>query len=166
MRRKMISAVSVFVFYLFILGSYVSAQDYASGPSQTDSQEGRYVLVTVNKPASYAGSYTVGMRKRTPAVVLDTYLGIVWRCQDIKDAKLLWIKTDLAKNTGQEPTKKKYVINVPPFTGEDSRIPAVVLDTEMGKTWICPDIVDENAGWVQTDLTKDIAKEGYAPKPY
>lgn len=161
MRIKSISAFAVFIFYLFSLGGYAFAQDYTSGSSQTETQEGRYVLVTVNKPASYAGSYTVGMRKRTPAVVLDTYLGIVWRCQNIKDEKLLWIKTDLAKNPGQQPTKKKYVINVPPFTGEDHKIPAVVLDSETGKTWICPDIADERAGWVQTDLPKDITKEGY-----
>ena len=161
MHRQMILALLVFGFYLFFPGCYASAQHDTAGYNTAEMQEGRYVLVTVNKTTSYAGSYTAGMRKRTPAIVLDTYLGIVWRCQNIKDEKLLWIKTDLAKNSGQQPAKKKYVINVPPFTGEDNKIPAVVLDTETGKTWICPDIADERAGWVQTDLPKDISKEGY-----
>lgn len=161
MRRNMILALLVFSFYLFSFGCYAFAQYDTSGYNTAKTQEGRYALVTVNKPSSYAGSYTAGMRKRTPAIVLDTYLGIVWRCQNIKDEKLLWIKADLAKNSDQQPTKKKYVVNVPPFTGEDYKIPAIVLDVESGKTWICPDIADERAGWTETDLPKDITKEGY-----
>jgi len=162
----MILVLLVFGFYLFFSGCYASAQYDTSADNTAQTQEGRYILVTVNKPASYAGSYTVGMKKRTPVIVLDTYLGIVWRCQNIKDEKLLWIKADLAKNSGQQPVKKKYIINVPPFTGEDYKIPGIVLDVESGKTWICPDIADERAGWVQTDLAKDITKEGYTASGY
>ncbi len=166
MIRKSISAFVVFIFYLFFLSHYASAEDYTSGSSQTETQEGRYVMVTVNKPASYAGSYTVGLRKKTPAIVLDTYLGIVWRCQDIKDPKLLWIRADLGKEAEQQAARKKYVINIPPFTGEDYKIPAVVLDTASGKTWICADIADAMSVWIETDLPKEITKEGYAPTPY
>lgn len=166
MSRKSISVFAVSVFYLFLLSCYAFAQDYSSGDSQTQTQEGRYVLVTVNKPASYAGSYTVGLRKRTPAIVLDTYLGVVWRCQDIKDPKLLWIRADLGKEPDQQAASKKYIINIPPFTGEDNKVPAVVLDTAGGKTWICADISDAMSGWAETDLPKDVIKEGYAPAPY
>jgi len=156
----------VFIVYLFFLGCYAFAQYDTSTDKTAETQEGsRYVLVTVNKAAAYSGSYGTTTRK-TPAIVLDTYLGILWRCKDIRDEKPLWIKNDLAKNPNQQPTKKKYVINIPAYTGEDYRIPAIVLDIETGKSWTCSNITDENASWIQTDLPKDISKEGYTPTPY
>ena len=164
MRRKTILALSAFLFYLAFSNHCVFAQYGGSGSAEM--QEGRYVLVTVSKSAAYAGSYGTNTRK-TPAVVLDTYLGIIWRCKDIRDEKPLWIKNDLAKNTDQQPTKKKYIINIPAYTGEDYKIPAVVLDMETGKSWTCANITEESANWVQTDLPKDITKEGYtAATPY
>ena len=99
MRRKIILALSAFLFYLVSSNHCVFAQ--YGGPGSTEMQEGRYVLVTVNKAATYAGSYGTSTRK-IPAIVLDTYLGIIWRCKDIRDEKPLWIKNDLAKNTGMQ----------------------------------------------------------------
>lgn len=164
MRIKNISALLI-VFYLFFFVYCAFAQYNATEKTEAVSQQGsRYVLVTVNKSATYSGSYGTSTRK-TPAIVMDTYMGIIWRCKDIKDEKPAWIKNDLAKNTNQL-TQRRYIINIPAYTGEDYRIPAVVLDIETGKSWTCSNITDDNATWVQIDLPKDITKEGYTPTPY
>lgn len=159
MRNKAILALWVFIFYWFFSGHYVFAEYGISGSSTSQMQEGRYVLVTVNKVRGYTGTQT--LQKKTPAIVLDSYLGIVWRCQDIKDVKPLWIKTDLGKNSDKQLSQKKYIISIPLYSGEDYKIPAIVLDMEEGKSWTCPDIVSQSANWVLTDLPKDINKEGY-----
>jgi len=166
MRLKNISALFVFAFYSFFLVYSAFAQYGATDQPQAVTEEGsRYVLVTVNKSATYAGSYGTSTRK-TPAIVLDTYLGILWRCKDIRDEKPVWIKNDLAKNTNLQLNKRRYIINIPAYTGEDYRIPAVVMDMDTGKTWTCSNITDDNATWVSVDLPKDITKEGYTPTPY
>lgn len=112
MRRKIIF-LSVFLFSPFFFNPCASAQDETSGyGARTETQGDRYVLVTLTKAGSYgygAGGYVGGGRttqRKMPAVVLDSYLGIVWRCQDIEDERPLWIKTDLAKNSEQQLTKK------------------------------------------------------------
>lgn len=159
MRNKGILALWVLISFLVFSGHYVFAEYGTSGYSTSQMQEGRYVLVTVNKVSGYTGARV--LQKKTPAIVLDSYLGIVWRCQDIKNEKPLWIKTDLGKNSDKQLTNRRYVINIPPYTGEDYKIPAIVLDMEEGKSWVCSDIVSESANWVLTDLPKDINKEGY-----
>lgn len=166
MRRKIARILSVFIFLILSAGPYAFAQYDDSDSSVSGASGGRYILVTVSKPVSATSSYTFGTRKRTPAIVLDTYLGVVWRCQDIKDSKLLWIRTDLAKKPDTEPTVRKYVINVPAYTGEDNKMPAIVLDIDTGKTWINSDITDPATDWLRTDLPKDVTKEGYAAAPY
>ena len=159
MRGKTMLALLAFMFFVVFSGQYVFAEYGASGNSTSQMQEGRYVLVTVNKVRGYAGTQT--LQKKTPAIVLDSYLGIVWRCQDTKNEKPLWIKTDLGKNSDKQLSKKKYIISIPPYSGEDYKIPAIVLDMEEGKSWTCADIVSESAKWVLTDLPKDIKQEGY-----
>ena len=159
MRNKVILALWVFIFYLVFSGHYVFAEYDTSANSTSQMQEGRYVLVTVNKAGGYTGARV--SQKKTPAIVLDSYLGIVWRCQDTKDEKPLWIKTDLGKNSDRQLSKKKYVISIPTYTGEGYKIPAIVLDMEEGKSWTCADIVSESAKWALTDLPKDIKQEGY-----
>ena len=159
MKKKIILALWVFIFYLIFSNYDVFAEYDTSGYSISETQEGRYVLVTVNKAGAYTGTRV--LQKKTPAIVLDSYLGIVWRCQDIKNEKPLWIKTDLGKNSDKQLSKKKYVISIPLYSGEDYKIPAIVLDMEEGKSWICSDIVSESANWAMTDLPKDINKEGY-----
>ena len=159
MRNKVILALWVFIFYLVFSGHYVFAEYDTSANSTSQMQEGRYVLVTVNKAGGYTGARV--SQKKTPAIVLDSYLGIVWRCQDTKNEKPLWIKTDLGKNSDRQLSKKKYVISIPAYTGEGYKIPAIVLDMEEGKSWTCADIVSESAKWVLTDLPKDIKQEGY-----
>jgi len=159
MRKKTILTLLAFISFLVLAGQYVFAEYGTSGNSTSQMQEGRYVLVTVNKAGGYTGARV--SQKKTPAIVLDSYLGIVWRCQDTKNEKPLWIKTDLGKNSDKQLSKKKYIISIPLYSGEDYKIPAIVLDMEEGKSWICADIVSESAKWVLTDLPKDIKQEGY-----
>lgn len=157
MRKNTVLTLLTFIFFGFFSSQYVFAEDDTSGYSTTEMQEGRYVLVTVYKGTGY----TRTLQRKMPVIVLDSYLGIAWRCQDIKDEKPLWIKSDLGKNSDKQLSKRKYVISIPPYSGEDNKIPAIVLDIEEGKSWICSDIVSESAKWVETDLPKDITKEGY-----
>jgi len=121
MRAKTILALGVFIFYLAFFSGYTFAEYETS-----ETQEGRYALVIVNKEAVY----TRTLQKRLPAIILDSYLGIVWRCPDVQDEKPLWIKTDLGKNSDKQRTRKKYVINIPIYTGDTLKIPAIVLDIE------------------------------------
>jgi len=157
MRRKTILALLAFIFFWFFSNYYVFAEDGISAESTSQMQEGRYVLVTISRETGY----TRTPQRKMPVIVLDSYMGIAWRCQDIKDEKPLWIKNDLGKNSDKQLSKKKYIVSIPPYSGEDNKIPAIVLDIEEGKSWTCSDIVSESAKWVPTDLPKDINKEGY-----
>ena len=157
MRKKTILALLAFIFFLVFSNYYVFAEDGTSANTTPQTQEGRYVLVTVSKETGY----TRTLQRKMPVIVLDSYLGIAWRCQDIKDEKPLWIKNDLGKNSDKQLSKKKYIVSIPSYSGEDNKIPAIVLDIEEGKSWICSNIVSESATWIQTDLPKDINKEGY-----
>lgn len=56
------------------------------------------------------------------------------------------------------------MISIPVYTGDDSKIPAIVLDIENGQTWTISDIVSESAAWIKTDLPKEIKKEGYTSR--
>ena len=62
-------------------------------------QEGRYVV------AMQYGRGTHNMR--IPGMILDSYRGIVWTCQNLQDEKPLWVKTDLGQNGSKPMTKKK-----------------------------------------------------------
>ncbi|MDD4938891.1 MAG: hypothetical protein PHE18_00600 [Candidatus Omnitrophica bacterium] len=169
-KKTVLLSLILFVFPVYSAFSQEGAPEYPPVESQTstDAQGGRYVLVTVNKSGSYAAStYSSGtsgariLQKKTPAAVLDSYMGVVYRCTDIKAERPLWIKSDLGKNSGKTISKKKYSITVPAYSGEDYKIPAIVLDIDEGKAWVCSDLVSESSIWIQTDLPKEITKEGY-----
>jgi len=147
-----IIGVLIFALYFAFSGS-CSFAEY--GTSET--QKGRYVLATVEM----AGIYSRPLQRKLPVVVLDSYLGIVWRCQDLQDEKPIWIKTDLAKNSDKQASGKKYTIRIPTYTGYGVQIPAIVVDTEEGKTWTCSDISSVDTGWVEKDLKKEVKGEGY-----
>jgi len=119
--------------------------------STTAAPQGRYELITLNNTAISARS----LPRKAPAIILDTYLGIVWRCQDLQDEKPLWIKTDLAKNLAQQVSQKKYTVQIPLYSGYELKIPAIVLDTEEGKVWTCSDITSESANWIEKDLPSE-----------
>jgi hypothetical protein len=110
-------------------------------------QEGRYILIMMT------GRATINIR--IPAMVLDSYNGIVWTCQNLQDGKPLWVKVDLAKNGDKQITKKKYIARMLEFQDADLRMPAIVLDIEEGIVWNCPNIVDGKATWIKKDLKAD-----------
>jgi len=119
-----------------------------AGVVSNELQEGRYVLVMQNGRAI--------KNTRVPALILDSYKGIVWTCQNLQDGLPLWVKTDLAKIEESQATKKKYVVRMLEWQDADLRMPAVVLDMEEGIVWNCPNIVDGKATWIQKDLKKDM----------
>ncbi len=107
-------------------------------------QEGRYVLVMMNGRAI--------KNTRIPAMILDSYKGIVWTCQNLQDGKPLWVKTDLGQNGNKPATIKKYIARMLEWQDADLRMPAVVIDINDGIVWNCPNIVDGKATWIQKDL--------------
>jgi len=113
-------------------------------------QQGRYILIMMTGRAI--------LNTRIPAVVLDSYRGIVWTCQNIQDEEPLWVKTDLAQNGDAPMDKKRYVARMLEFQDANLRMPAVVLDTDEGKVWNCPNVIDGKARWVQKDLKADLKK--------
>ena len=110
-------------------------------------QQGRYVLVMMTGRGT--------LNTRIPAMILDSYRGIVWTCQNLQDEKPLWVKTDLGQNGDKVMTKKKYIGRMLEWQDANLRMPAVVLDVEEGIVWNCPNIVDGKATWIQKDLKVD-----------
>jgi hypothetical protein len=98
---------------------------------------------------------------KTPALVLDTYLGIVWRCLNLQDDRPVWIKADLAKLGSQAPLAKRYSVKILEWPSTELKLPAILLDMQEGKVWTCPNIMDESAKWLPKDLVKDIKDDGY-----
>jgi len=145
--KKIIPILFILIFYLVFFVSCGFAEYTAS-----DTQDGRYVLVTIESEGIYAKT----LQRKIPAIVLDTVRGIVWRCQNLAEEKPVWIKTDLGKNSDASLSKKRYIVKIPTSSSNDLKIPAIVLDTEEGKTWTCRDITSPDAIWVEKDLPKDI----------
>lgn len=138
---------------LFMCLIFISTETLAQPYPASDGQEGRYVLLVVGgSNTSYQRSYIVN---KTPALVLDSVLGIVWRCKNLQDDRPLWVKTDLAKNKDKARLAKKYIIKTLDYFGSEPKVPAVVLDIEEGRIWICSNIMDEAASWAQKDLVQE-----------
>jgi len=116
---------------------------------------------------SSGNSANVYARTKTPALVLDSVLGIVWRCQNLQDENPVWVKTDLAKNKDKALTAKKYIIRMLEWPSSETKLPAIVLDIEEGKVWTCPDVMNISSRWAEKDLVKDIKdirNEGFMPQ--
>jgi hypothetical protein len=62
--------------------------------TSNELQEGRYVLVMMTGRLIH--------NTRVPGIILDSYRGIVWTCQNLQDEKPLWVKTDLGQNGNKE----------------------------------------------------------------
>lgn len=116
-------------------------------PVSNELQQGRYVLIMQNGRAI--------ANTRIPAIILDSYKGIIWTCQNLQDGNPLWVKTDLGKQGNNSQEKKKYIVRMLEWQDSDLRMPAVVLDIEEGIVWNCPNIVDGKATWIEKDLKKD-----------
>jgi hypothetical protein len=136
------------ILVLFLLCSFNSV---FAGTSSNELQEGRYVLIMMT------GRATVNIR--TPGIILDSYRGIVWTCQNLQDGKPLWVKTDLGKTSESMASKKKYVARMLEWQDADLRMPAVVLDIDDGIVWNCPNIIDGKATWIRKDLKESLLGE-------
>ncbi|MFH1458713.1 MAG: hypothetical protein ABIG31_06110 [Candidatus Omnitrophota bacterium] len=146
-----------FLFLPFLLCAlFLNAKAAAENPAVDNQDEGRYVLLVVGGAnVAYQRSYIVS---KTPALMLDSALGIVWRCKNLQEDRPVWIKTDLAKNKGVARLGKRYTVKALDYFGSEQKVPAVVLDTEEGKIWTCSNLLDDVAPWVQKDLVQE-AKE-------
>jgi len=131
--------VVVFMFTSFLMCSRASAENLTN-----ELQQGRYVLVMMTGRAV--------LNTRIPAIILDSYRGIVWTCQNLQDEEPLWVKTDLGKNGDKPMDKKRYIARMLEFQDANLRMPAVVLDADEGIAWNCPNIVDGKARWIQKDF--------------
>src|SRR5664280_1831045 len=120
----------------------------AQTSGSNELQEGRYVLVM-----QYG---RVIHNTRVPGIILDSYRGIVWTCQNLQDEKPLCVKTDLGLNGTKPLNKKKYIVRMMEWQDNDLRVPAVVVDVDEGKVWNCPNVVDGKAVWVEKDLQEDV----------
>lgn len=127
---------------LLLIGSYVPV--HGDSTSSNELQDGRFVVLMQHGRGEN--------NMRIPGLVLDSHRGIVWTCQNLQDEKPLWVKTDLGQNGQKVMTKKKYVARMMEWQDNDLRVPAVVVDTEDGIVWSCPNIVDGKAVWVQKKL--------------
>lgn len=139
-------AVIVFVIVLCCILSNTFAET-----SSNELQEGRYILTMMNGRAV--------INNRVPALILDSYRGIVWTCQNLQDEKPLWVRTDLGQNGDKVMIKKKYVARMLEWQDANLRMPGVVLDVEDGIVWNCPNIVDGKATWIQKDLKVNLPEE-------
>ena len=119
--------------------------------ASVENQEGRYVLIMMNGRAI--------KNTRIPAIILDSYRGIVWTCQNLQDGNPLWVKTDLGRNGDKLMSKRKYVAKMLEWQDADLRMPAVVLDIDDGIVWNCPNVIDGKATWIQKDLKEDVVVE-------
>jgi len=134
----------------------ISPKAFAQYPAAGD-QEGRYVLLVVG--GSNAATQRSYMITKTPALILDSVLGIVWRNRNLQDERPVWVKMDLAKIKDKSRLTKKYIIKTLDYLGSEPKVPAVVVDTEEGKVWTCSNILDEMATWIQKDLVQDTKDE-------
>lgn len=138
--------VIVFVVVLCCMLSKVFAET-----SSNELQEGRYILTMMNGRAV--------INNRVPALILDSYRGIVWTCQNLQDERPLWVRTDLGQNGNKVMSKKKYVARMLEWQDANLRMPGVVLDVEDGIVWNCPNVVDGKATWIRKNLENDSTVE-------
>jgi hypothetical protein len=142
---------SIFVVMLLSL-SIIFCSDCILGaePITNELQEGRYVII-MQEGRAIANT-------RVPAIVLDSYRGIIWTCQNLQDGIPLWVMVDLGKNGDKPITKKKYVARMLQWQDADLRMPAMVMDVDEGIVWNCPNIIDGKAVWIEKKLNEELSK--------
>jgi hypothetical protein len=129
-----------------IILACVNANLFAKDVSD-EQKEDRFVLMVMNS----------GEVRSTivPAMVLDSYRGIIWTCHNLQDAKSSWVKTDLGQNGDKLMTIKKYSAKMAVGKDGESML-AAVLDNGEGIFWVCPNIVDIKSIWMKKDLSLNL----------
>jgi hypothetical protein len=140
---KLIVIASVLA--LAFINANLSAEDASS-----EQKQNRFDLLMMS---------TAGIKNTIiPAVLLDTYKGIVWTCNNLQDARSLWKKTDLGQNGDKSVTRKKYSAKM--IEGGDvNTMLATVLDNEEGTIWVCPNVIDNKSIWMKRPLSLDLQTE-------
>jgi hypothetical protein len=146
MKKHVLVAALLFSGFILFSGRMLNAQVVTN-----ELQEGRYVLVMQTGRAV--------ANTRIPAIVLDSYRGVIWTCQNLQDGRPLWVMVDLAKNGDKPMTKKRYIARMLQWQDADLRMPAMVMDADEGIVWNCPNIVDGKATWIEKKLNEDLPKQ-------
>lgn len=140
----------------FILLNLLALSCIAQTEDNFVQEDGRYQLVLTTGKAA--------VNTRVPALVLDKIMGIAWTCKSIQDEKPVWVKTILAQNSDQQPSRKKYTAKIlqldynvntdasTPPGYHSYRIPAVVIDIDEGNVWTCPNLIADKIIWISKDL--------------
>lgn len=143
--------LSGFVFINNLLFAQTYSSNIALGEYTTTDESGDRFVLTMLKGRSTQNT-------SIPAVILDSFGGIVWVCEDLENSKPIWIKTDLGQN--KDPlSHKKYIARILDWQEGNFKVPAIVIDTEEGKAWTCPDVSDDGETWIQTDFQNTAQKE-------
>lgn len=154
--KKITAFVSICLFSLIFINNFLFAQTDASNIALNDyapsgdENEGRFVLSMMKGRSTQNTSI--------PALILDSFQGIVWVCEDLENSKPIWIKTDLGQN--KDPlSRKRYIARILEWQEGNFKVPAIVIDTEEGAVWTCPDVSGSGETWIQTDFQSAAQKE-------
>lgn len=153
--KKIIAFILVYLANLIFINNFLFAQmspssiildEYAA----TDQSEGRFVLSMMKGRSTQNTSI--------PAMILDSFQGIVWVCEDLENSKPIWLKTDLGQN--KEPlSHKKYIARILEWQEGNFKVPAIIIDTEGGTVWTCANVAGDGDVWNQTDFQSALQKE-------
>ncbi len=154
--KKIIAFILVYSFSLVFINnillaqtnfSNIGANDYA--PS-TDENEGRFVMSMMRGRSTQNTSI--------PALILDSFQGIVWVCEDLENSRPIWLKTDLGQNK-EALSQKKYVGRILEWQEGNFKVPAIIIDTKEGTVWTCANVAGDGEVWNQTDFQNASQKE-------
>lgn len=148
--------LSSFLFILLVCVALLPLQGLQAANYPNQSQdEGRYIMLLPEPPNGYGARTSY---RKVPAIVLDSWQGIVWRCINLEDESPVWIKNELDNNT-LPSSRKRYTARISNLSGPELRISALIINTEEGKAWNCINITQEDAKWIFTDLTKTMPRK-------
>ncbi|MDD4980527.1 MAG: hypothetical protein PHC54_04550 [Candidatus Omnitrophica bacterium] len=151
--RKIIFFICLFSF-IFSTGlalaqtnlSNIAIDDYAA----TGENEGRFTLLMMKGRSTQNTSI--------PGLILDSFQGIVWVCEDLENARPIWLKTDLARNK-DALSHKRYVARILEWQEGNFKVPAIIIDTEEGNIWTCANVAGDGDTWTQTDFKNATQQE-------
>jgi hypothetical protein len=108
------------------------------------AQEGKFRMAST--------TIRVGLDSRIPAMIVDTYQGVVWTVPDLQVTNPTWYKTDLGQHGDTVLTGERYIGRLLDAQETELVAPAVILDSETGIIWNCPNIIDPSPTWTRREL--------------
>lgn len=154
--KKVMLLTFIFLFnYIFPAANALAQPEIGNAlfndPALEQSDGSRYVLLMMRGRGI--------QDTRVPALVLDSFQGIVWTCKNLEEIRPSWTKTDLGKNQNKSLSRKKYIARILEWQESNLRVPAIVLDIEEGIAWTCSDIINTGNTWVEMNFSTASQKE-------